>query len=787
MANISSLMSSGTTSSGYSGKGIGGLASGMDTDTLIERMTIATRSKIAKQKQQKQLLSWRSDSYRSITDKLLSFSEKFISLTGSSSLYRESMFARNQITVNGSNSSAVTVSGSSTSISNVSIAAIDELAKQAQLSLNNASSKQLNSGSLNTDDITSTTNHLAGKTISVTFATGTEGRKTTYDVELKTGDGYNYDTVEDAIKSINKSLKEVSVSGAGDSSMTLDKIVKFSVGSDGKVTVNSTNGGELKGDSPVMKALGFSSASANLTSGSAVSDNAMTSDTIQTTTTQSFLDSLNGKSVTFNYNGTSKAVKINIDPNDLASAATPEEKMKAAQKALQKGLDSAFGTGRVKVDLKKDAASGEYNFSMSTTNPSNGNPDNSSTLQVVTGTASALTALGLKSGNANRVDVTKNLANSNMSDDVKNYLTNMSSQVLGLSGADLDNISVKELIGKLNASSAKVNISYAEGSDRLTVTSKEPGASGRVSDLEQYFNGSAPADYTSTEGTDAVIRVKYKDTGEMVTLTRSSNTFDLEGLTVSANKTFNAGVADSALDSDSFITFDAKVNTEKTVNAIKEMVDAYNELVELANSELKTKYDRNYPPLTDEQKEEMSESEIKTWEEKAKQGLLNNDPDIRSLTSAIRFVFSNSGLSAKELESMGITISSDYTENGKITLDEDKLTAALEQNPEKFSNFFAREASNGDQGGVMAKMKSVIDKYAGSEGILLKKAGATSKPSSLLENSLLKQMEDIDETLDQLQRRLKKEQDRYQSQFTQLEQVIANMNSQSSYITSMFG
>ena len=83
MASIGGL--SGTTSSSLNGlKGYGGLASGLDRDSLIEGMTQGTTSKIYKQQQKKDLLQWEQNAIRGITDKMIGFADKYLSTYSSS-------------------------------------------------------------------------------------------------------------------------------------------------------------------------------------------------------------------------------------------------------------------------------------------------------------------------------------------------------------------------------------------------------------------------------------------------------------------------------------------------------------------------------------------------------------------------------------------------------------------------------------------------------------------------------------------------------------------------------
>lgn len=112
MASISSATSSlGNTSL----KGFGGLASGIDRDTLIEQMTSGTTSKITSKKQAMTKLTWKQEAFRSISDKILDLQDNFLGFSATSSLSDGSFFAKNQISLNGDSSVTKYVKASGTS------------------------------------------------------------------------------------------------------------------------------------------------------------------------------------------------------------------------------------------------------------------------------------------------------------------------------------------------------------------------------------------------------------------------------------------------------------------------------------------------------------------------------------------------------------------------------------------------------------------------------------------------------------------------------------------------
>ena len=93
------------------------------------------------------------------------------------------------------------------------------------------------------------------------------------------------------------------------------------------------------------------------------------------------------------------------------------------------------------------------------------------------------------------------------------------------------------------------------------------------------------------------------------------------------------------------------------------------------------------------------------------------------------------------------------------------------------------------QGGLLTNIKTIMDRYASTtgatKGILIERAGSSHSVTSMLDNALLDQINEIDDRIASLTERLSTEQDRYISQFTQLELLVSQMNSQSSYLSSL--
>lgn len=830
MATVGGL----TTSTSTSIRGYGGLASGLDRDTLIEGMTSGTTSKITQQQKKQQQLEWKQAAIQSITSKLLDFSNKYTSWSSSTNLFSSMLWGRNKITTTGTNSKFVSVSGSGASAEGVTIMGVKQLAQKAKWSTETGVSNQTLSTTKNVD-ITETYDipQLPGKELEFKLGNGADAK--TYTLTLKeseklddgTVETYDYSTPEKALKAINKQLGRVEVTGPDGKAEKLSKYVSIDIDGGGKFTLTGnghSNNFELTGGS-ALQYLGFGkdfkhvfgAGTGTVTATDKAEDNLI--DHV------SFARLMDGKKLTFSYNGKTAEISMlsrekieeltkDMDKGDPESVKkTTQNVFNELQKSIQEQLDDAFGKGRVKVNdvnvgLDANNKITGANLSFKTVKP-DGTDDKTSTLKIVSGNADVKYVLGVQDGMSNRV---------NMSDKLKDKLT--FSQTETTEDAEGNSISRKyttltindavikvyedDTMGSLmerinNTKEARVKISYQEAADKFTFTSTEEGASGTVKlrGPAKTLFGLEGNEYVNESGQDAIVAVKYAGSDEAVELTRGSNSFTVDGLTINVKGKFGYDESGALIenDPDTVVEIDAQVDADSIVDAVKSMIEEYNSIIELVNKEVKTKPDRDYEPLTSEQKKELSEDEIEAWEKKAKEGLLYADSDIRSLTSDLRFIID--GGIAQELAEMGISTSSSYSDNGKINFDESKFRAALSSNPERVQELFAESSvkntnGNGYSKGIGANLKSVLDKYVNttgamtSKGILIRKAGHESSPMSVTENTMYSQLKDIKERIASLQERLETERDRYIKQFTSLETLISQMNNQSSWL-SQFG
>ena len=149
-------------------------------------------------------------------------------------------------------------------------------------------------------------------------------------------------------------------------------------------------------------------------------------------------------------------------------------------------------------------------------------------------------------------------------------------------------------------------------------------------------------------------------------------------------------------------TISVSQDTDKIVDNVKKFVETYNSLIDSLNTKYREEKNTDYKPLTKKQEGEMTESQIDKWNEKAKSGLLYHDNNIYSIISDMRESLytkvdavdtvltdaKGNKYSYNSMSSIGITSS---TNQGHITLDEEKLKKALTEDPDCVYQLFASD------------------------------------------------------------------------------------------------
>lgn len=264
------------------------------------------------------------------------------------------------------------------------------------------------------------------------------------------------------------------------------------------------------------------------------------------------------------------------------------------------------------------------------------------------------------------------------------------------------------------------------------------------------------------------------------TIEDAGNKITLDGVTFDIS---SAKTGDS-------VTVSGKTDTKEIKDKIVNMVNDYNKYMTKLNTLLTEKKYRDYEPLTDEQKKEMKDTEIEAWEKKVKSGQLRGDSDLRRIQNSMKLAMtsfvSGAGIT---LSDIGITQVSDYgsTKDGLMTIDEDKLTSALENNSEEVMKLFTQKGDTDGTTGIMYRMKDVLNTEVVSttKSALINKAGIEGT-TSFTQSTLSKLISEYEKKIDELQDWYDDKEQALYTKWANIETLMNNYNSQSSYLTSMF-
>jgi flagellar hook-associated protein 2 len=282
-------------------------------------------------------------------------------------------------------------------------------------------------------------------------------------------------------------------------------------------------------------------------------------------------------------------------------------------------------------------------------------------------------------------------------------------------------------------------------------------------------DGDVDAQDSFIVGTDA----QFKING--FTTSRSTNTFTINGVTYTLKKEGTATITTSS-------------DTDAMFNVIKGFVDKYNEVIDKINAKLKEERYRDYPPLTDEQKEAMTEKQIELWEEKAKSGLLRGDSILSSGLNKMRMDLytkvegSNITSGFSQLAEIGITTSSNYLDGGKLIIDETKLRQKIQENPDAIYRLFNNDSTNYSEKGIARRLRDTIKDTIGK---IEQKAGKTIWTNQQF--AIGRDLNNINDQIKRFEDHLKEVEDRYWRQFTAMEEAINKANSQAMYLMNAFG
>ncbi|GAA0099818.1 flagellar filament capping protein FliD [Paraclostridium bifermentans] len=329
---------------------------------------------------------------------------------------------------------------------------------------------------------------------------------------------------------------------------------------------------------------------------------------------------------------------------------------------------------------------------------------------------------------------------------------------------------VETLIKKINDSTdGNVKASYSSMTGEFTIQSTKTGENSKLQIVDASGNESGALDFLgisrSEKGSNSQIEVKAKDGSFTKTLNEESNSFSIDGITYNVHTTGTCEIT-------------SREDVKPVVDNMKKFVEDYNKIMDKVYSLVTEKGNKDYQPLTEAQKKDMSEEEIERWEKKAKEGLLRNDSEMRSFMDKMQNSIFGDNMTF--LMECGLTSSEDYTKKGQLSLDEDKFKKALQNNSQKVYDAFA-----GGNDSVLEKMKDTMYDYVGTSSSVFAKKAGLEKTSSVVNNFYSEQIKRQEDAIKLLQRKMDDRENKLYKQFGQLEASMNKLNSQMNYFAQM--
>lgn len=343
------------------------------------------------------------------------------------------------------------------------------------------------------------------------------------------------------------------------------------------------------------------------------------------------------------------------------------------------------------------------------------------------------------------------------------------------------------------AKAAGLNASFDAGQKRLFISSKESGLNNGFSISAADELGGNANDLLAGVGLDALnadgTKVNPGSTASTVVeasdsvvryngaiLTSSSNAITVNGLTISLK----------GADENQTVSLNVSKDTKAVYDMVKKFITSYNEVVKEMNDLYYAASSRGYDPLTEEEKEAMTEDQVTKWESKIKDSILRRDSTLGSLLDTMKLTMLTqieSGDKKYALSSFGIQTSEDYTEKGLLHINgdkddpvfalyEDKLMKALEEDPDTAAEVLS---------GISKKLyDEMYDKMSSIPNVRSALTFYNDKTMVEQQRQYTRQVEELEEKLIDIE-------NKYYRQFSEMESVMSRLQSQNNSLLAMLG
>ncbi len=326
-----------------------------------------------------------------------------------------------------------------------------------------------------------------------------------------------------------------------------------------------------------------------------------------------------------------------------------------------------------------------------------------------------------------------------------------------------------------------LNASFDENNQRLFVSAKE---SGEANDFTLGGTGYALTALGLSVKNNGANKIDGQDaeiTLNGATFTSNTNVFAINGLTFTALSTTAAG---------EFVTVTTQDDTDGIYDMVKDFLKEYNAIINEMDKLYNADSARGYEPLTDEEKEAMSESEIEKYEEKIKAALLRRDSNLYSISSALKNTMSSGievngkmmYLSDFGINTLGYFNAADNEKNAyhidgdpdneNTSGNADKLKSMISSDPDTVVSFFTQLSKNLYE--EMSNQSKSVDGYR-------------SFGSFYDDKKMKEDYSDYTTKIAELEEKLADYEDKWYAKFAAMETALAKMQSNTSAVTALLG
>ncbi len=763
MASINNLY-------GYSTQRITGLSSGMDTETIVNNLMASQQAKLDKLFQQKQKAQWKYDAYTSINTSVSNLRNSYLSILGDKTLMKGPAYNAYKVTMDVNSAVKVTGTASALPTSFKILAASKATAASKTAAVNSQQTELKGRSQFLQASVTGSLALEAGQGSNTTIddlATqfGLEdGENLSFSINGETFTFERTDTMSQVMTKINEKSSTTGVTAglAIDGGNILKLSLTGTTGVDSKIDLSNITGTAFDTE----KGFGMT--------------NAQVTKTVDVTS-MTFEDLAEKFGLTLNGN----SFKIGTETFSLTRTFETGD----VPKTVQEVMDEVNASDQAGVTMSYDKTKGSFTLRNKTTTDSEGkNATNTAAIQVEGALFGGNSIFGVEegsytdSGSLKRTDTIADAARK-LGNTVGDEIT---VKVNNKEFTFKTSTTLSSMMTALNQDKdIQASFSYSEMTDSFQIANTVTGSAAELSFEGFAFLGLQDA--SGLVGTDAKLTVERE--GITKEITQASNTFTLDGLTFEVTGTKDFGAEG--------LSVNVERDYQPTIDAIKGFVEDYNKMVgELTTKYYEKSYSRAYPPLTEEQRAALTEKEAEKWDEKAMSGILRNDVTIGGLLGSLRSSLlakvGDTGLSGSDLGISTVSWSSDTwrTEQGKLTLDEDKLMSALKENPNAVQEYFTKISTDAN-GNTDTTTSTENGKSTAGSGLLVRMSNLFSNFNrSMSSQNIFNTQKSINEytgKMSDLVAKMAEKEESLWAKYSQMETALTELQSQSNWLTAQLG